>query len=185
MSAAVSFLAPILALLPVAGTVDPRQEPWTSVSEGAGLTDAEDFLPMPEVVQGFRIASAMQVRIEQRMTIRIAPQSRPAMPNMLMSLPQRPIGPRFTERKIGKCLPISGIVGVQVQDSNRLLLFLRDQRMVSASLERACRSRDFYSGFYLTPTSDSQLCVDRDSLHSRNGANCKLSRIRQLVASDD
>ena len=48
-----------------------------------------------------------------------------------------------------RCVPISGISGVQTGNGNRLLLFLRDQRIISVNLERACRARDFYSGFYI------------------------------------
>ena len=48
-------------------------------------------------------------------------------------------------------------------------------------LERACSARDYYSGFYVQRTSDGQICVDRDTLQSRTGASCKLSRLRELV----
>lgn len=134
----------------------------------------------------FRAQEQYQVRIEQRMTIRIAPRAPlPPQPNMLMDLPDREVGPRFIERKFGKCLPIAGIAGVQMGDQGTLVLFLRDRRMVSASLERACRARDFYSGFYLERNADGRLCVDRDTLLSRSGANCKLTRFRQLVEADD
>ena len=64
------------------------------------------------------------------------------------------------------------------------MLYLRDRRLIAAELERSCRARDFYSGFYLAKTSDGKLCVDRDTLLSRNGMNCKLTRIRQLVETD-
>jgi hypothetical protein len=53
--------------------------------------------------------------------------------------------------------------------------------VVSASLERSCSARDYYSGFYIERNSDGQICVRRDSLLSRSGANCKLTRLRQLV----
>ena len=92
---------------------------------------------------------------------------------------------RFIERNIGRCVPVSGISGVQPDAGNRLLLFMRDRRVVSAMLERACRARDFYSGFYVERTPDGQLCVDRDTLLSRSGANCKLTRIRQLIETDE
>ena len=133
----------------------------------------------------FRDQPANQVRIEQRVTIRIAPRPAPATRNMLMDLPRGAMAPHLVERKIGKCLPIAGIAGVQADQDNKLLLFMRDRRIVSAALERSCRSRDFYSGFYLSRSRDGQLCVDRDTLLSRSGANCKLTRIRQLVEDDD
>ena len=121
------------------------------------------------------------MRIEQRITIRISPRPSNVQPSMLMDLPaQAPAAQRFTERNMGKCLPVSGIAGVQVTGDNRLILYMRDQRIVSAALERACSARDFYSGFYVERSADGQLCVNRDALQARSGANCKLSRIRQL-----
>lgn len=129
--------------------------------------------------------SAWQVRIEQRMTIRISPRAQmPAPPEMLMGMPGREDDrPRYSERKIGKCLPMSGIAGVQPDGQSRLLLFMRDRRVVGADLERGCRAGAFYSGFLLSRTSDGQLCIDRDELLSRSGTTCKLSRIRQLVVA--
>lgn len=134
---------------------------------------------------GFRPPVEHQVRIEQRVTIRISPRAEPPRANLLMDLPRRAVGPRFIERRMGKCLPVSGIVGVEAGAGNQLILFLRDRRMVSASLERACRARDFYSGFYLERSDDGRLCVERDTLLSRSGANCQLTRFRQLVEAED
>lgn len=199
MSFTVFMFAPLVALLPVANTLDPRPLGDSIVRRDAILAEPQapgDRLiaaepdaaftsaPFDRVAESFRIAAANQVRIEQRMTIRIAPRPAPVQRNMLMDLPGRAIGPQFVERKIGKCLPVAGIAGVQA-DANRLLLFMRDQRIVSAELERACRARDYYSGFYLARSNDGRICVDRDVLLSRSGANCKLSRIRQLVEAED
>jgi hypothetical protein len=199
------LFTPLVALLPAAGTVDPRQDLASDAivqSDTAATDDAAPAngyaVPQPSepmefsegaafrmVVESFREEEANQVRIEQRMTIRVSPRPSPVRQNMLMDLPGREVGPRFVERKMGKCLKVSGIAGVQPDGGSRLLLFMRDQRIVSAELERACRSRDFYSGFYLSRSTDGKLCVDRDTLLSRSGANCKLTRIRQLVESGD
>lgn len=137
------------------------------------------------VTEGYRPVTAEQVHIEQRTTIRIVPRPSPVRPDMLLGIPSREAGPRFIERKIGKCLSVSTIAGVQANGGNRLILFMRDRRIVSAELERACRARDFYSGFYIASNADGQLCVDRDTLLSRSGVNCKLSRIRQLIEIDE
>lgn len=125
-----------------------------------------------------------QVRIEQRVTIKIAPRDPSIRPSMLAEMGPRMAAAKLEERKMGKCVPVSGIAAVQA-DAGRLLLFMRDQRLVAASLEKACRARDFYSGFYLERTGDGLLCVERDKLHSRAGASCELSKLRQLVATDD
>jgi len=128
---------------------------------------------------------ARQVRIEQRMTIRITPRSQPPQRNMLYELPDAAIGPHFIERRIGDCVKANQISGVQTDLGNRLLLFMSDDRIISATLERTCRARDFYSGFYLSKSDDGKLCVARDTLQSRSGANCKLTRLRELVEVGD
>lgn len=201
------LFAPLVVLMPAAGTIDAKPDAAggsaviqsDAIAEEQGAASryassqpdasvAEPFSvrsPFRVVAESFRERAANQVRIEQQMTIRISPRPQPVRPNMLMDLPGREIGPRFVERKIGKCVKASGIGGVQPDGGNRLLLFMRDRRIVSAELERSCRSRDFYSGFYLSRNTDGQLCIDRDMLLSRSGANCKLTRIRQLVESDD
>lgn len=137
------------------------------------------------VAESFRVESGRQVRIEQHTTIRIAPRTLQAPPNAIVSQPRSLTPPRMAERNIGRCVPAARISGVQVESGNRLILFLRDRRVISAELDRTCRSRDFYSGFYLEQSADGQLCAGRDTLLSRNGANCRLNRIRQLVDPED
>lgn len=178
MNLAAAMLYPIMLLLPVAGVTDGQPE-GDSGSEVSSMPARE--APFQHVEP----ESAWQVRVEQRMTIRISPRaSRPISPDMFVGLPEREMRARFSERKIGKCLSAGLIAGVQPDRENRLLLFMRDRRVISAELERACRARDFYSGFYLARSPDGQLCVDRDTLLSRSGMNCRLTRIRQLVEAD-
>jgi len=198
------LFAPLLLLAPVppepvdAGEAGPRSAGGgPDLRQGAGLGDSENTVRTAGRLRGrvaftIRVSQsveepARQVRIEQQTTIRVAPRPsrRPLPPSMFVELPQRAMEPQYIERKIGKCLPISGIAGVQAEGRDRLLLFMRDRRIVSAALERACRSRDFYSGFYVAPSADGQICVDRDTLLSRSGANCKLTRIRQLILIDE
>jgi hypothetical protein len=124
---------------------------------------------------------ARQVRIEQRVVVRIAPASTAVRQNMLAELPQRAVSPRFEEAGKEKCVAIEGIAGVQTGSGNRLVLFLRDRRMISVNLEKSCRARDFYSGFYVERRKDGRLCVDRDELQSRTGARCEVESMRRLV----
>ena len=70
-------------------------------------------------------------------------------------------------------------------EDNRLILFMRDRRIVSAELERACHARDFYAGFYVARNTDGMICTGRDKLQSRAGMNCAVSRLRQLVEPDE
>ncbi|HEX8057200.1 MAG TPA: hypothetical protein VF481_11095 [Novosphingobium sp.] len=198
MSFAAVLLTPFVLLFPAAGVIelhDPYEVPYAAMGENppprpdmlpGGSTDTAKWV-FGEVAETFRVQAQNQVRIEQHMSIRITPLSRP-MPvprPMIMDLPGRELAPRMIERNMGRCVAVSNISGVQPDNGGRLILFLRDRRMVSAVLERACRARDFYSGFYIERTNDGQLCVDRDTLLSRSGANCKLTRIRQLVDADE
>ncbi|MEM6907119.1 MAG: hypothetical protein AAF494_00445 [Pseudomonadota bacterium] len=119
------------------------------------------------------------------MIVRISPQREPSPQGLLAQLPRQALTARYEERKMDKCLPVEGIAGVQTGSGNRLLLFLRDQRIITLNLEKACRARDFYSGFYVERSDDGNLCVRRDQLHSRSGAKCEVERMRQLVAVND
>ena len=194
MSFAAVLLTPFVLFFPVAGVVEARvlqEEPMAAMTEsppsqpapsaGAQTVSASSSI-FREAAESFRVQTQNQVRIEQHMTIRISPAP---MPQFLLEMPQREIGPRFVERHMGRCLPVAGIAGVQPDAGNRLILFMRDRRMVSATLERACRARDFYSGFYVDRTNDGQICANRDTLLSRSGANCRLIGLRQLIEVDE
>lgn len=196
MNLAAALLAPFMLL---ATAITGDDEAAQDQGRAPGTVGEEPARAFPEqvvpedapqwplgVIRSFEPDSAWQVHIEQRMTIRVAPRaSVPVVRDMAAPLPQRARSPRFSERKIGKCLPIGGIVGVEPNGPSNLILFMRDRRMISAQLDRSCRSRAFYSGFYLSRSSDGMVCVDRDTLLSRSGSACKLSRIRQLVEDDD
>ena len=123
-----------------------------------------------------------QVRIQQRVVVRISPARprNPALPELPRNFPDR-----FAERKMGKCVPLNSVAAVQTGGPSKLILYLRDRRIISAELEKACRARDFYSGFYVEPSKDGQLCIDRDELQSRNGAKCELSKFRRLVLTNN
>ncbi|WP_067736190.1 hypothetical protein [Novosphingobium naphthalenivorans] len=191
------LLYPIALLLPATGAVEsgvgaaddasrPVQQVEAPALSYVSPEGAPDFAPQWPVavrmLQDVEPQPARQVRIEQRMEIRISPRGAPPMPpDMFVGMPDDDFDVHFSERKIGNCLSIAGIAGVKPGKGSRLLLYMRDRRLVAADLERSCRARDFYSGFYLARSSDGQLCVDRDTLLSRSGMNCKLTRIRQLV----
>lgn len=108
------------------------------------------------------------------------------MPGQSFALPsQAPEFPRFHERKTAKCLPIASIAGVQADTPDRLLLITRNRKLIGASLDKTCRARDFYSGFYVERNEDGQLCAGRDIIHSRAGANCAVTKMRELIPDDD
>lgn len=199
MSLVTALLVPLALLLPAAGALEPQRDSADRKPVSAlRAEDRPNRLAMPveamlpaldpadtvifqTIAQSFQVDSQNQVRIEQRVTIRIAPLAPAPQSQMLADLPTRPLPQRLVERSFGNCLSISGIAGVEVSNNNRLILYMRDHRVLSAGLERACNARDYYSGFYVERNSDGQICVKRDNLLSRSGASCKLSRIKQLV----
>ena len=201
MSLATALLAPLALLLPAAGALEPlsngsEQSPvmvlrtddrpnrlTLPVETMLPAFDSGDALIFQTFAQSFQVEAQNQVRIEQRLTIRITPRASAPQPQMLVELPTRPLPQRLVERDFGNCLSIAGIAGVEVSNANRLILYMRDHRVLSAGLERACNARDYYSGFYVERNSDGQICVKRDNLLSRSGASCKLSHIKQLVES--
>lgn len=186
----IAYFAPLAILLPLG------MAGHASNGEGGGQakldSQAGELLSSsnPSVREEWRtdvsrdpLKAQYQVRIEQRVTVRITPRSSVPRQSLMAEVQQQQISPpRFEERKMGDCIEVSDIAGVQTGGGNQLVLFLRDLTMVSARLEKACRARDFYSGFYLERNEDGKLCVDRDKLQSRAGAKCEIARMRELVA---
>ena len=189
MPSFLAYFAPLALLLPAAisedgGAVDGEQaklDPKRAeqIAKGAELSKvSRDTILTPQSVS---IPIQQQVRIERRVIVRIAPQSPRSRANLVADLPSRAPSSKLVERKTGKCIPVSSIAGVQTGSGSKLLLYLRDRRVMTVNLEKSCRSRDFYSGFYVEKNKDGKLCVDRDELHSRSGAKCEVERMRQLV----
>ncbi|MXO59178.1 hypothetical protein GRI89_06450 [Altererythrobacter salegens] len=144
-------------------------------------------LPAPflMVEQAMRPQDQYQVRIEERVIIRIAPSPPATRERMLSTLPRKPMTTRFQEVKLDSCVPIQSIGGVAPVQPNRLLLFMRDRRVLSAALDRACDAQAFYSGFYVERSSDGMLCSGRDQLQSRAGTSCEVAQFNRLVAIKD
>ncbi len=165
--------APVPDTLEASAQLDPDYEPLTQSDALSEESDRLEALYLPPVQR--------QVRIEQRVVIRIAPASRAPRSNLMAEQSQPVRTPRFEERKMDDCVEVEGIAGVRPGSGNRLVLYLSDRRMVSAHLDKSCRARDFYSGFYIERNEDGMLCVARDKLQSRSGANCELTRMRELV----
>lgn len=193
--------APLALILPMhgLGTLPPEPNPPESApsalaqsaqhsSEANPLDDTKETPPSSSMLtleafrEGLRLG---QIRLEQRVVVRIAPRRVSNRRNMLAQLPVRAQTTRYKERKAEECVLVEGIAGVETGSGNRLLLFMRDANIMSINLEKACRARDFYSGFYVKPNEDGKLCVARDTLQSRNGARCDIERMMELVAVED
>ena len=196
--------APLALLLPVAWSETPSAEfaraDETSAAVLIGAQEASNTAQSPnsdsalEADDAARSASLEafketlgvgQIRFEQRVIVRISPRGVGNRRNMLARLPTRAKTTRYKERKAERCVPVDRIAGVETGSGNRLLLFLQDSQILSLNLEKACRAKDFYSGFYVEQNKDGNLCVDRDTLQSRNGARCDIERMMELVAIED
>ena len=171
----------------------PAAPPHHAFIVRAAAETGRTFRGFADFVTGWlRQDRARQVRIEQHVIIRIQPGrgGGPVPPSIRD--PRRGMfgdfddrgAPRMVERRMAQCVPVGSIVAVQPDGGNRLLLFMRDQRIVSAALEKGCRAQDYYSGFLIDRTSDGQICAARDRLQSRTGASCVMDKLRQLVEID-
>ncbi|QIQ85825.1 hypothetical protein [Erythrobacter sp.] len=203
MPSLLAYAAPLALLVPMMGQgMDvpladraEGQEGIVRVDEGIDREEPEQAspralppapLPATAPLSAFREGQvAHQVRIEQRVVVRISPARPTTRQQLLATLPREEVATRYEERKMAKCLPVERIAGVQTGSGNRLVLFLKDKRMVTVNLEKTCRARDFYSGFYVEKNEDGKLCVDRDRIKSRTGLKCEVERMRQLVAVEE
>ena len=192
MNSLVALLSPLALLLPAAASVLPGAAPEDEIAREA---PADDVAPMGfdgSAAPAFKVMDQArdepvehQVRIDQRVIIRISPSPPGAFDQLMRNPPRRAAPQRFEEEKIDGCVPIQAIAAVQPSDENRLLLFMRDRRILSAALEKACNSEDFYSGFYVERSKDGDLCTRRDRLQSRAGASCRVTKLSRLVAVRD
>lgn len=183
MSAFSTFFASLLAAWPAPVADQVMAEQPVPVAPEAR---ADPMAVWHGLAEGFRPVETAQVRIEQHIIWRIAPMPGPARQTMTAIAPTSPAPPRMIERKMSDCVPMSWIAGGQPQGNSRLLLFLRDRRLVAANLEKACSARDFYRGFYVDkPNADGKLCADRDRILARSGARCEISSFRLLVRDGD
>ena len=176
-------LAMFVPLLPIAlafGGMAACARPWRLPAAAVGNGALLDR--MLDQAAGWPAAPPVQqVRIEQHFSIRISPGGPMMPPDVILDMRADDEHGRLVERSMGRCVAMSNIVAVQGGEGNRLILFMRDQKIVSAALEKTCEPRDFYSGFYVSRNTDGMLCVDRDTLQSRSGANCRVKRLKAVV----
>ncbi|MEZ5710607.1 MAG: hypothetical protein R3E02_14610 [Blastomonas sp.] len=159
--------------------------------EADGLVESEAELPVVESLAP-QTRAHFQVRFEQRIVIRVPRRTSDTAARASLSAVAPPPPPseprndvRLKPRKIGKCVAMNEIAGVQVWSDDSLMLYMRDNRLIRAELENACRARDFYQGFYMEKSKDGNMCVERDVLQARSGSKCEVEKIRQMVVDKD
>jgi hypothetical protein len=111
-----------------------------------------------------------QIIIERQTFIRITP----ARPPQVVPLDQ------LREHGGPKCITASAMAGVMIRKPDSIDLLLRGGQMMRAKLEKGCPSVDFYSGFYMKPSRDGQICRGRDMIHSRTGGSCEIDKFKVL-----
>ena len=142
------------------------------------LAMAASGLTVPHLAAGGsapRAAEDVQVAqmiIQQRIIIRVPAMSPPPAP-------PRPI--RLKEVKGPKCVALNQLAGASIGQNDAVDLFLRGGMRLRAQLDDDCPALDYYSGFYIAPTADGQVCQRRDMLHTRAGQQCRVKRFYLLV----
>ncbi|NJO13938.1 MAG: hypothetical protein HC870_01675 [Rhizobiales bacterium] len=179
-----ALTAPLALMVPWLADGEKSSEHLRPAQASAPLCNVAAAGEAPPVnpLTAFReSATVRQVRIEQRVVVRITPQPSASREELIADLRQRENAPRFEERAKAKCVPLQNIAWVETGSGNRLVLVLRNRQLISVNLEKSCRARDFYSGFYVEKSKDGRICVDRDRLQSRTGASCEVETMRQLI----
>lgn len=162
-------------IAPAAATEPPT--PATESTQSEIVTTAADA--MPEMQAEWR-----QVIVERHIVIRIPARSRassfsPASPDA----PQNRPGPTIVwrEAKAPRCLSVHSLLGVSVTRDDSIDLITAERQRLRARLGEGCRTRDFYSGFYVEPNEDGMLCADRDTIQARSGTRCEIDEFRLMV----
>ncbi|MEO5774104.1 MAG: hypothetical protein ABIQ32_08310 [Sphingomicrobium sp.] len=114
---------------------------------------------------------------EQRSVTRVTMQE-----EVVVRVPVDPAPHRFEweEHKGPKCIPTDDIRGAKLSGPQQVDFVLRDRSRIRAKFDDDCPALDFYGGFYLNPQDDN-LCVRRDSVHSRMGASCRIDKFKRLT----
>jgi hypothetical protein len=182
--AALALAAPVTSatIAPAARPAHEAPSLPAAPTLSASRPDAEAFRAFRD---GYRPQVQDQVRIEQHVIIRITPSPPSLRREMLGQIP-RVDGPvRYKEKKFDDCVKVENIAGITPMQPNRLVLFMRNHHLLSASLERACDADAFYLGAYVERSADGKLCTGRDVLRARTGATCRIARLSRLVAVKD
>lgn len=122
------------------------------------------------------------VQIERHIIVRVPRMS--AAPGVIPTAVAAPIPPvSWSERRVEQCVPISSLAGASITRPDSVDLVLSGGRRMRARLGDDCPALGFYSGFYIRPPADGQICARRDSIRSRAGGECRITGLRALVPS--
>jgi len=164
----------------IAATALVRSEPVGRTAEQYQIMSVADMLH-PE--NGW-----LQVRVQQRVIIRIPNVQRPSRQalDMAAAVPALKKQPqKMKEKKIGKCLWVNKLSAARPGTGKKqnLELMTKSGGVIRAYLSGGCLAREFYAGAYMEKAKDGKLCADRDVVHARSGAKCEIDKFRLLVAA--
>lgn len=80
-----------------------------------------------------------------------------------------------------RCIPARAIAAGALTSPDSIDLLMRDRSRLRARIEKRCPALDYYRGFYILPSSDGQICADRDQIRSRMGGACEIDAFRKLT----
>ena len=87
----------------------------------------------------------------------------------------------FHEKDGPQCVPGDALVAATIPTDDRVDIMLRGGQRLRIRLDKKCRTLDYYTGFYVTAGHDGQVCAHRDSIRTRSGDECGITRFRRLV----
>ena len=125
----------------------------------------------PALVSAQRVELA-QLTIHERLVVRV----------QKMAPVTAPKPAQWREKKGPKCVAPGDLAGVLISPDNNLNMVMFGGKWLRARLDGQCRTLNFYSGIYLKPGSDGQVCAGRDMVRARSGAGCMVSAFRVLQA---
>jgi hypothetical protein len=131
----------------------------------------------PEAVQLSRAPAKptvmlAQLRIQRTTIIRVPP----AAPSVIISEPVR-----WKEKGGPDCIKWSAIAGAMISSPTSLDVIIRGGKRYRVKLNKSCQAAEFYADFYVKATPDGQICQSRDSIYSRAGGECGISKFKRLT----
>jgi hypothetical protein len=127
--------------------------------------------------------SRAMIRIERRVVVRVPRMS--LAPGLAApasaAAPLPPVS--WKERQAEQCVPVAALAGASITRPDSVDLVLSGGRRMRARLGDDCPALGFYSGFYIRPPADGQICAKRDSIRSRSGGECRIAGLRALIPS--
>jgi hypothetical protein len=93
-----------------------------------------------------------------------------------------PVPVRWVEKSGPKCVAADQLAGAIVNGTDSVDLALKGGTRVRAQFDDDCNALGYYGGFYLKPAGDGQICAGRDTIRTRSGDSCPISKFKRLVA---